>query len=122
MRLPLAAYDTGAGALGMKTNKQTNKQELGIEIGKDPFFFQIILGGKIKAQVAKIKELDDALGKHEEENHQGRKDIRDLKNEVKHKMDVLDEIEIDLDKKDNEIQQLKEQAGAELCQAQDKFS
>ena len=24
MRLPLAAYDTGAGASGMKTNKQTN--------------------------------------------------------------------------------------------------
>ena len=73
----------------------------------DPFQFHIILGEYIRAKDVEIKSLESNLEKYEDKANQNEKEIKDLKSEQNNEREINDEMEKDLDKKDELIKHLE---------------
>ena len=73
----------------------------------DPYQFQIILGEKLMSQTKRIKSFENNLESLEEENLQKDKHIKDLKADLKHHKDVTEDMEQEINKRDDVINALQ---------------
>ena len=73
----------------------------------DPYQFQIILGEKLMSQTKRIKSFENNLESLEEENLQKDKYIKDLKADLEHHKDVTEDMEQEINKRDDVINALQ---------------
>ena len=73
---------------------------------KDPFQFHIILGKVIREKDTKIKEVENTLDKQIDQKEQNEYEISKLKNDLKYEKDINEEVEIELKRKEDQIDHL----------------
>ena len=73
----------------------------------DPYQFQIIVGEKLMSQTKTIKSFQSSLESVQEENLQKEKYMKDLKADLDHQKDVNEDMEQEINKKDDVIKALQ---------------
>ena len=73
----------------------------------DPYQFQIIVGEKLMSQTKRIKSFQSSLESVQEENLQKEKYMKDLKADLDHQKDVNEDMEQEINKKDDVIKALQ---------------